>query len=203
MRGLRTKLIDTFNESLNLDYDVLLLTETWLNCFISDNEVFCDRYIIYRRDRLTSERGGGVMIAVRSTVPSCRINVPNDTCEDLFVSVTVNNRLFLFGCTYIPPSSPSSVFMDHISNVISLKDILKLLCAPLATSICRELRGLGTVKIVVRLINPPPLKKIRYAITLSSLDCLNLILCGTIIISLPWIWSGVMNICEWTDRRIV
>ncbi|KAL4709283.1 hypothetical protein ACJJTC_013343 [Scirpophaga incertulas] len=68
-RGLRTKTNQLYTNVLNCSYDIIVFTETWLNCGIRDSELFDSRYDLYRRDRITSENGsnldgGGVLIAV-------------------------------------------------------------------------------------------------------------------------------------------
>ena len=45
--------------------DVIFGTESWLGSNIKDHEVFPDGYTIYRKDRNTGSKGGGVFIAVR------------------------------------------------------------------------------------------------------------------------------------------
>lgn len=42
-----------------LDYDIIAVTETWLQLFIYDNELFPEGYTICRKDTFT---GGGVLI---------------------------------------------------------------------------------------------------------------------------------------------
>lgn len=116
-RGLRTKLIGTYSESLYIDYDILMISETSLCEGILSSEVLSERYTIYRRDRVTETVGGGVMIAVRSSLQSARISVPHDDCEELYVSVSIGNRIFIFCCLYIPPRSGSAVYLNHVTNI--------------------------------------------------------------------------------------
>lgn len=52
-----------------MNYDIIILCETWLNSSILSSELFDDRFVVYRRDRETSnfrikKEGGGVLIAV-------------------------------------------------------------------------------------------------------------------------------------------
>ena len=52
-------------------YDLIAITETWLNDSISNNELLpSDKYYIYRRDRELPSRGGGVMLAVGRSLQS-------------------------------------------------------------------------------------------------------------------------------------
>ena len=43
-------------------YSVIIITETWLDEDINDNELFSNQYIVYRKDRSsnTSEKNGVV-----------------------------------------------------------------------------------------------------------------------------------------------
>lgn len=52
VRGLKTKLINIKNNISICEYDIIFLTETWLNDSVSDGEL-CDpnKYCVYRRDR--------------------------------------------------------------------------------------------------------------------------------------------------------
>lgn len=89
--------------------DVIVLTETWLNPDIEDNELFDSvaSFNVYRCDRV-GRRGGGVLIAVRNTLSSFRVNV--STClETLWVSIDSKHSRNLFGVCYRPPSSDSSL----------------------------------------------------------------------------------------------
>lgn len=98
--------------------DVIVLTETWLNPDIEDNELFDSvaSFNVYRCDRV-GRRGGGVLIAVRNTLSSFRVNV--STClETLWVSIDSKHSRNLFGVCYRPPSSDSS-FVDKLRDVLS------------------------------------------------------------------------------------
>jgi hypothetical protein len=77
VRGLRTKSHNFLNNVLLNNYDLIILTETWLTPDFRDAEYFCNNYDVYRRDRVGAGatttagarddvRGGGVLIAVRS-----------------------------------------------------------------------------------------------------------------------------------------
>lgn len=70
VRGLRTKVNHLFLQSVDSAYDIICLTETFLNSNIQDSELFCSNYSVYRRDRATTASkkldGGGVLLAVRN-----------------------------------------------------------------------------------------------------------------------------------------
>lgn len=92
VRGLRTKSHSFLSNIINSDYDVICLTETWLNSDFFSGEFFDPRYNVYRRDRCGREvvRGGGVLVAVRRGLCSER---RDDLCaapahEELWVTVS-------------------------------------------------------------------------------------------------------------------
>lgn len=70
MRGLNSK-INTFYNAVSMgEFDVLALTETWLDSHVNNGELFTDEYDIFRSDRdfshLGLSRGGGVLLAIKS-----------------------------------------------------------------------------------------------------------------------------------------
>lgn len=75
------------------------------------------------RDPSVAERGGGVLIAVSKTLASRLIvldNIDSDF-EHLYVSVGKNNTKFIISCTYIPPNSDVSCYVEVISQIEHLK----------------------------------------------------------------------------------
>ena len=54
-----------------INYDIIILTETWLRDDVADTELVLDNYSVYRRDRddnSKSNRGGGVLIVVKDMI---------------------------------------------------------------------------------------------------------------------------------------
>lgn len=70
VRGLRTKSKEFFLATTSSNYDIIVLTETWLTENHGTAEYFPSNYCVYRADRsaLCSSKasGGGVLIAVSS-----------------------------------------------------------------------------------------------------------------------------------------
>lgn len=71
-KSLRTKT----DEFLG-NFDLIILCETWLHEHIFD-ELFNDRYVVYRNDRVpsitTKSGGGGCLIAIKRDIPSMRMS---------------------------------------------------------------------------------------------------------------------------------
>lgn len=101
-------------------FSTYCFTETWLSDFILDNEIIPPGYSTYRKDRST--RGGGVLVAVKDSIPSVRITAPDDL-EVVAVRLGGNHSIIL--CTvYVSPSAQG----DYHS---SLLDFLSFLCTSL------------------------------------------------------------------------
>jgi len=102
-----------------LSYDVYILTETWLSDDISNSELGFEGYLIFRCDRnkRTSNctRGGGSLIAVKKELRPTLITTPYDTCEHVFVRLTLPSgfSVFLAG-VYLPPGANHFVYESHV-----------------------------------------------------------------------------------------
>lgn len=74
VRGLRTKVTDFYLAVIDRDYDVVVLTETWLNDDFTTQQLFGDSYNVYwkHRDAISTglSFGGGVLIAVSRRLTS-------------------------------------------------------------------------------------------------------------------------------------
>lgn len=130
--GLRTKTNEIFISSSAHDYDVIILTETWLKPDIYSSELFDSSYVVYRMDRSLEsgmERGGGVLIAVRSSLDSQQLNLPTISFHFEQVCVLVRSEHILnnhngfeycFIVNYIRPKSNLELYVQLVSNVNSL-----------------------------------------------------------------------------------
>ncbi|KAL0829565.1 hypothetical protein ABMA28_003076 [Loxostege sticticalis] len=129
VRGLRTKTHNFYCNLANSNYDIIILTETWLKDNISNSELFDGRYIVYRRDRSVSRfqrksDGGGVLIAVSNRFGSCRMYNWESECEDLWVTVTIPNTKPLVTLTlcavYLSPPVQRPALEHFVGNCHSV-----------------------------------------------------------------------------------
>lgn len=99
--------------------DILVLTETWLSPHILDNEVLqsCPEYKLYRHDR-PNRRGGGVLIGVRGSIQSVRIDTASCSLEMCWIHAKFDYSDFLLGVFYRPPDFVD--FVPAFSDVLSL-----------------------------------------------------------------------------------
>lgn len=107
------------------EYDVIVITETWLSDDINSSEFFDNCYNVYRCDRIflptASKKGGGVLIAVKADFSS-RIIALNcfGTIEQLCVEVSFScdfKRSIFFIVSYIPPNSSNDIYQNHLDNI--------------------------------------------------------------------------------------
>ncbi len=104
--------------------DIAFVTETWLTKNILDNEILaCNDFNIFRKDRQTS-RGGGVLLAVKSSL-FCSIKQVDVSTELEFVccEVTTNDGKFLLASCYRPPSSNFSWCVEFSELLQHLRDV--------------------------------------------------------------------------------
>lgn len=109
------------------DYDIIIISETWLPTEITDGEIGLPDYNIFRCDRKYEskvlERGGGVMIAVEKSI-KCHVLDSSNTngFESLFVKLWFCSKSILLNVTYIPPAGSTNAyhmlakFFDSVFN---------------------------------------------------------------------------------------
>lgn len=95
-------------QALN-EYDIICLTETHLDSTFYSGEILDQqKYSIYRKDR--NLRGGGVLIAIRTTIP--HVGVVGFPLQEA-VAVVINNSTILL-CVYRPPSNEDKRFLEGL-----------------------------------------------------------------------------------------
>ena len=59
----------TFSAAVyDLNADIIGITESWTNTDITDAEISLPDYVLFRCDRPTNNKGGGVLLYVRSSL---------------------------------------------------------------------------------------------------------------------------------------
>ena len=100
--------------------DIIILTETWLSSRISNPELRPQDYVIYRCDSVYEneiEVGGGVLVAVRSSIQSNIIHTFDEDLEEIFVCVKSATKELIIGCTYITCRVDSTAYLSHTSRI--------------------------------------------------------------------------------------
>lgn len=96
-----------------------MLTETWLNSNIRENEIFdlSNQFHFYRRDRETRQ-GGGVLIAIKKEFESFALHIAS-CLEIIWVSVKLAHCRMVVGVCYRPPND-SSTFVTELYDAINI-----------------------------------------------------------------------------------
>jgi len=107
---------------LSDDYDIICLTETWLNDDFSDQDILDDRYTIFRKDRNYDEsntsRGGGVMIAIKRSFHAKQVSLLQYSCEAIWIKFLVSDHINIYVCcVYFPPSADRACFNDFYAMI--------------------------------------------------------------------------------------
>ena len=120
--GIRTKIKDLYLMSMFTSFNVIVLTETWLNDSFYDSELVCENWVLFRMDRdfegLGLTRGGGVLIAVHKSVPCTKVDLILDrSLEQTWAKIVSENFSVFIGVTYVPPSSPLNLYESHLNQI--------------------------------------------------------------------------------------
>lgn len=119
VRSLNTGFDVLRNHMHNMDYDIMCLSETWLNSTLSSALYYITDYVLIRCDRPT--RGGGVAMYIKSSLKFDIINSPfvyADT-EVLWVRLKIMNKVFIIGVVYKPPRANSLEFSHFLEDSLS------------------------------------------------------------------------------------
>ena len=124
---MRSKSKSFYLGILESDYDIIVLTETWLTANFNTAEFFPSDYCVFRRDRYTFTtelRGGGVLIAVRKKFCS-ELLLSDPNLEFIAVKLKLETNIqILIGVVYLPCDHNISLcrnFLDSIScNLIPI-----------------------------------------------------------------------------------
>lgn len=123
VRGLRTKSTTFYLSTTDCNHDVIVLTETWLNSSHQSTEYFNNDFNVYRRDRTvhtrSNEFGGGVLIAIRSSLNSDQVLIPEADMNIEFICTKIklkHKNIFIYGM-YIKPNSTLETYEAHLHAI--------------------------------------------------------------------------------------
>ena len=113
-----TKKLDIIESEL-CNFDIICLTETWLDDRTPNNNLSLTQYNLYRRDRV-GDNHGGICMYVKQNIYSRRrqdLELPNIEC--VWVEISAHNKKYLIGTFYRPPNSTNDVLLS-IEDLIAL-----------------------------------------------------------------------------------
>ena len=86
-------------------FDILAITETFLDGSISDKQLHVDNYRIVRRDRNTGQDGGGCLIYIASHICYSRLkSLEPPDIELIWIKIVQKSSALILGNCYRPPS---------------------------------------------------------------------------------------------------
>lgn len=100
-------------------FDIICLTETWLDQITTDDSLTINGFKLYRRDR-SGDNHGGICVFANQNIFSRRRNdleLPNIEC--VWIEVSIHHRKILIGSFYRPPNAPAAV-LSSIEDSIGL-----------------------------------------------------------------------------------
>lgn len=101
------------------DFDIILISESWLKPSVNDNAISIPGYFIYRNDRL-NRSGGGVCAYIKKQITTSILyfsdNTLNGRPEFLFLDCILNCTHVLIAVCYKPPN----VSYTHLSDFESI-----------------------------------------------------------------------------------
>lgn len=101
-------------------YDIVCVTESWLNPSIFNHEILSNNFTIFRRDR--NSRGGGILVAVNNRFQS-RLISTHEYIEQINVEMISNEKIQI-SCWYVPPGSPD-IYLNNVLTAITSLDTSK------------------------------------------------------------------------------
>ena len=128
-RSIVNKVAKLQLELANSQADIVVLTETHLDCSISSEEVIGSDYTVYRKDRTGNgvRHGGGVLIAAKKGLITSIREHHDLPSELLFVDIITDSKKKLtIGTFYRPPNSDLKPLEDLRSclSLITTTDLL-------------------------------------------------------------------------------
>lgn len=131
--GMRGKIKEFYIKVKSSSYNVIVLTETWLNSSFLNSEILDSNWIIYRKDRdynlSKTSRGGGVLIAVHTSIISEAVDVDIlSSTEIVFTKLKFLNKQIFISSIYVPPSSNDDAYNNifdavlHVANMQNEND---------------------------------------------------------------------------------
>lgn len=117
----------------NCDYDIVILTETWLRDHHLDSEIASPSWQITRFDQPGDGRGGGVLIAVKSSLPCSSIhldttilsNLNTFTSQQCWVKIILETKDIYIGNFYLREQQTPDDYYNFINASSTIIDSMK------------------------------------------------------------------------------
>jgi hypothetical protein len=125
VRGLRTKQFEFYGNVCASNFDIISLSETWLNDQCYDQNLFPSRYTVYRSDRayVNKDSVGGILTAIDTSLGSCSRRYDLELCSEcVWVEIpTADGISMLTGNHYFSPETEPEVitaYFHYLENIL-------------------------------------------------------------------------------------
>ena len=115
-------------DMLSDPFDIIGLTETWLNDNNANSPIFKDYNYnhVYKTRPLdknseTKDQGGGISLFVRNHIPfkiRDDLSVFTPYLELLFIEINLDNKKYLIGVAYRVPNEKMELFIEGINSIL-------------------------------------------------------------------------------------
>lgn len=143
------------NYLLNSNYNIIVLTETWLSADVNASELFLANFNIYRAERLSGKHGG-VLIGVKSLFASKIIDLHFIASDYLCILVNSHPNLFILAIYNAPSGSLYRFTLPNLSTIIN--------------NFCSHANSHNAVPLILGDFNLPNLKWDSYT-SADNYDC--------------------------------
>ena len=115
-------LIRSYINTLNVRFDVIAISESWIESSTDVSEFHLNNYEIIHTDR-QNKRGGGVLLYVSKTLNFKKLDKYSVQLDDVMESVTIeidiaNSKNIILSCVYRSPGSKLEQFIDYIEQFL-------------------------------------------------------------------------------------
>lgn len=118
VRSLLSGFVDFKTHILDNKYNIIAVTETWLTDNTSQDLIQINNYTLILKNR-TNNRGGGIGIYIHNSLKFENIEIEGlNTCEHLWLRISINSKNITFGVIYRPPNTAGNDFLNQFEDVL-------------------------------------------------------------------------------------
>lgn len=122
---IRSKTQSLLQNSSDVFYKIIALTETNLNASVCNGELFTPSYSVIRRDRqitntTNKKDGGGILFAIAKDIKFIEREEWSTSAEDLWVTIPTGKHKTHLCCVYLPPASNIELFKTFFYRVTDI-----------------------------------------------------------------------------------
>ena len=131
--------LSDYLNTLGFHFDIIALSETWLNMNSNSNLYSLPGYDFCHVDRC-DKRGGGVAFYIKNSLKYNLVGEMCTTIDDVIECITIelflsNKKRVIISCLYRPPGSPFDIFNETIEKLFFNKKQDLFLCGDFNTNL--------------------------------------------------------------------